>query len=84
MQRSPFKFAPPDWFGFFAEHGWRLREIQYLPEIGRRLGRPAPLPRAARLLIRLSRLLKSGAEKNALGRVFGYALLEPAATASRP
>jgi len=84
MQRSPFKFAPPDWFAFFAEHGWRLREMQYLPEIGRRLGRPAPLPRAARLLIRLSRLLKSDAGKNALGRSFGYALLEPTATASRP
>jgi methyltransferase (TIGR00027 family) len=84
MQRSPFKFAPPDWFGFFAEHGWRPREIQYLPEVGQRLGRPAPLPRAVRLLIRLSRLLKSGAGKNALGRFSGYVLLEPAATASKP
>jgi len=77
LQRSPFKFRPPDWFGFFAEHGWRARETQYLPEVGARLGRPAPLPLAARLLIKLSRLLKADARKSALGRFWGYVLLEP-------
>lgn len=81
MQQSPFKFQPPDWFAFFAAHGWRAREIQYLPEVGERLGRPAPLPLAAQLLIRLSRLLKPGAGRDSLGRFAGYVWLEPAATA---
>ena len=76
LRRSPFKFQPPDWFGFFAEHGWRAREVQYLPEVGERLGRPAPLPRSVRLLVWLSRLFKPGAGKSALGRFSGYALLE--------
>ena len=78
LQRSPFKFEPADWFGFFAERGWRARETRYLPEIGERLGRPAPLPLAVRLLIKLSRLLKPGAGNTALGRFSGYVLLEPA------
>lgn len=76
LQRSPFKFQPPDWFGFFAEHGWRAREVQYLPEVGERLGRPAPLPRSVRWLVRFSRLFKRGAGKSALGRFSGYVLLE--------
>jgi O-methyltransferase involved in polyketide biosynthesis len=83
LQRSPFKFEPADWFGFFAERGWRARESRYLPEIGARLGRPAPLPLAARLLVKLSRWLKPGAGKTALARFAGYVLLEPAA-ASKP
>jgi methyltransferase (TIGR00027 family) len=77
LQRSPFKFRPLNWFGFFAEHGWRARETQYLPEVGASLGRPAPLPLAARLLIRLSRLLKADARTKALSRFWGYVLLEP-------
>ncbi|HEX2659625.1 MAG TPA: SAM-dependent methyltransferase [Polyangia bacterium] len=79
LQRSPFKFQPADWFAFFAGLGWRARETRYLPEIGERLGRPAPLPLAARLIIKLSRLLKPGAGATALRRFSGYVLLEPSA-----
>ena len=84
LQRSPCKFEPPDWFAFFAERGWRPREIQYLPEAGVRLGRPAPLPLRARLLIKLSRLLTPKAGANALARFSGYVLLEPAPTGPPP
>jgi hypothetical protein len=31
--------TPDDWFAFFAAHGWRAREVRYLPEEGARLGR---------------------------------------------
>jgi methyltransferase (TIGR00027 family) len=82
LKRAPFKFEPADWFGFFAEHGWRAREAHYLPEVGERLGRPAPLPLGARLVIKLSRLLTPRAGANALARFAGYVLLEPAATHS--
>ncbi|MES1167230.1 MAG: SAM-dependent methyltransferase, partial [Pseudomonadota bacterium] len=44
MKQTPFKFRPADWFRFFADHGWRIRSMRYLPEEGSRLGRPAPLP----------------------------------------
>ena len=42
MQNAPFRFTPDDWFGFFAVHGWALREIRYLVEEARRLRRPIP------------------------------------------
>ena len=44
MRNAPFRFTPQDWFGFFASHGWRPREVRYLFDEARRLGRPIPLP----------------------------------------
>jgi len=29
---SPFKFAPGDWFAFFNDHGWALKQIRYFPD----------------------------------------------------
>jgi methyltransferase (TIGR00027 family) len=81
LKESPFKFHPPEWFGFFAAHGWRPRETHYLAEIGARLGRPAPLPLIPRLLLKLSDLLKPGTP-NPFMRFSGYVLLEPAAPSS--
>ncbi len=39
MVNAPWRFEPPDWFGFFAEHHWKRREIRYLLQEGQRRGR---------------------------------------------
>ncbi len=40
--KAAFKFRPSDWFGFFHEHGWRVKEISYFSEAAKRLRRPFP------------------------------------------
>jgi O-methyltransferase involved in polyketide biosynthesis len=77
MRNAPFKFAPDDWFAFFREQGWRVKEMRYYLEEAARHGRPIPLPRLARWMLALSRVWM-GAERRASLRMFGgYALLEP-------
>ena len=82
MERAPFRFQPRDWFGFFAVHGWRPREIRYLPEEGWRLGRPAPLPWKIRLLTKLVRFIVPAQRRVRLGQFAGYVLLEPVPVSS--
>jgi methyltransferase (TIGR00027 family) len=77
MRQAPFKFQPEDWFAFFADHGWRARQERYLPEEGRRLGRPPPLPWRARLLGTLLGPLVPPERRSQLQRFAGYILLEP-------
>ena len=50
MLNSPFKFFPNNWFNFFNERSWQEREIFYLIEEGRKLGRSFPIPWWARVL----------------------------------
>lgn len=76
MQNAPFRFKPADWFGFFAEHGWTLKEIRYLVSEGRRLHRPIRLSFAQRLLVILRTRFGSPENRAALGRSVGYAVLE--------
>ena len=78
MRNAPFKFRPEEWFGFFLGHGWRVREIRYLPEEGVRLGRPVPLPLRYRLLAWLLRPVTPPHVRERMGRFNGFALLEPA------
>jgi methyltransferase (TIGR00027 family) len=75
MQAAPFLFEPADWFAFFAAHGWQPAVTTYLAPEGRRLGRPAPLPRWLRLLLRLQRVL--GPRRDGFGRSMGYVVLRP-------
>jgi methyltransferase (TIGR00027 family) len=77
MSQAPFKFEPPDWQAFFAEHRWDCREMRYLVAEGRRYGRQPPLPWAARMIIKLSRLLSPAQPPGRLNRFAGYALLVP-------
>lgn len=77
MQNAPFKFAPGDWFAFFREHGWRVKEIHYYPEEAARYSRPMPLPVTARLLITVSRPWMSAKRRDELRTFGGYAMLEP-------
>ncbi len=78
MRNAPFKFQPDDWFGFFAEHGWRCKEIRYLAEEADRLNRPFPLPLSAKLIWGIRALFASNEQRRAFRKFAGYALLEPA------
>jgi methyltransferase (TIGR00027 family) len=78
MKEAPFKFEPPDWFAFFAEHGFRCREMRYLADEGLRHGRPPPFPFMARLLRTLLWPFTPPAKRQGFRTFAGYALLEPA------
>lgn len=71
LANAPFVFAPDDWFGFFATHGWTREQIRYIPEVGTELDRPMPVPRPARIIMKLLTLLG----RNRIQRGLGYALL---------
>ncbi len=77
MANAPFKFAPGDWFAFFQDRGWVLKQIRYFPEEARQLGRPMPLPFLARGMMRIARLWMPRARREALRTFGGYVLLEP-------
>jgi len=77
MANAPFKFAPGDWFAFFKDHGWAVKQIRYFPDEAQRLGRPMPLPPLARGIMRISRLWMPAARREAFRTFGGYALLEP-------
>jgi methyltransferase (TIGR00027 family) len=55
LANAPIQFSPTDWNAFFAARGWAPKIIRSLAEEGRRRNRPFPLPRWARLLMRILR-----------------------------
>ena len=77
MQNAPFKFTPPDWFAFFASHGWQPRRIGYLVEEAERLGRPIRLPGALGAIMKLRALFISKERREAFRKFQAYVLLEP-------
>jgi methyltransferase (TIGR00027 family) len=84
MQNAPFRFTPDDWFGFFAVHGWALKEIRYLVEEASRLHRPIRLPLIQRWLLALRTRFGSPEHRTALRRSVGYAVLEHHETPAAP
>jgi methyltransferase (TIGR00027 family) len=76
-QNAPFKFAPEDWFGFFEVHGWRPREIRYLPDEADRLHRPMHSPPFLRIVFLIRGLFASKEQRAAFRKFQGYAMLEP-------
>ncbi len=72
LKNAPMVFDPANWFGFFKERGWKVREIQYLPEVSQMLGRKVPMPWFARLLSPLM----SRKMKDEMRQYLAYALLE--------
>ena len=77
LQNAPFHFQPEDWFGFFREHGWRAKEIRYIPEEAEKLNRPLPLPFLFGLWVKLTSLINRGQRPHAFRKSTAYALLEP-------
>ncbi len=71
-QDVPVRFDPVSCEVFFTQHGWRVREIRYLGEESKRLLRPVPLPRFAKVM----RPLMSQARRQQMLRDMGYAVLE--------
>lgn len=78
FENAQFRFEPPDWSGFFASHGWRVKEMRYLPEEGERLGRPIPMPPLVGLWLKLIRPLVPAARRDVFRKVTAYAVLERA------
>ncbi len=79
-KNAPFKFKPADWFGFFRERGWAVKEMRYFNEEGKRLKRPVKAPLLLKVIIKVRTLLASKEKREALKKVAGYALLESAKT----
>jgi len=77
MQNAPFKFTPPDWFAFFASHGWQPKRIGYLVEEAERLGRPIRMPGALGAIMKLRALFISKERREAFRKFQAYVLLEP-------
>jgi len=81
MRNAPFRFEPSDWFAFFQEHGWRVREMRYLMDEAERLGRPLPLPGFVKFMALLRGVFASEEQRDRFRKFAGYALLERAAAA---
>ncbi|HXI58928.1 MAG TPA: SAM-dependent methyltransferase [Polyangia bacterium] len=78
LTQAPFKFRPPDWFGFFARHGWCAKEIRYLVDEGKRLGRRPLLPLMTRLLLATLLRFAPPEKRDAFRKFAAYVVLEPA------
>lgn len=78
MKNAPFLFEPKDYFGFFAQIGWKPREIRYFAIEGERLGRPAPFPLTTRLVMRILGMLASPERRQEMKRYAGFVLFEAA------
>jgi methyltransferase (TIGR00027 family) len=76
LQNAPFRFEPKDWFGFFAEHGWRVQDITYLAEEAERLHRPMPLPPTWKALMKLRTFFMTSRRRKTVRQFAGYAILE--------
>lgn len=83
LQNAPFKFKPDDWFGFFAQHAWRPKEIRYLAEEADRLHRPIALPFWTKAFGAIRTLFASKERRAEFKKFSGYVLLEPASPARR-
>ena len=75
MRNAPFRFAPKDWFSFFAAHGWKASEIRYLSEEAERLGRPIPLPLWLKVWVKAAGIFVSHARRERMKRFAAYVLL---------
>ena len=76
LQNAPFRFRTDDWFSFFAQHGWRAKELRYYVEESAKVGRAVPLPVWMKALWGVRALFMSEARRNQLSKSAGYALLE--------
>ncbi len=77
MQNAPFKFTPPDWFAFFASHGWQSKRIGYLVEEAERLGRPIRLPGILGAIMTVRSLFISKERRESFRKFQAYVLLGP-------
>lgn len=80
MKNAPFLFEPADYFGFFAQIGWKPKETRYFAVEAERLRRPAPFPLLIRLGMRILGLFASLERRREMKRYAGFVLFESATT----
>lgn len=73
MRNAPFQFFPPDWDGFFLQHGWQRNQIDYFMDTAQRFNRMMPIPWWARLLVKMS----NDEARQRMRTGMGYMLLTP-------
>ena len=72
MRFAPFRFSVPNWFEFFAGHGWRLKKQHLLGDMARDKGRPMPTIGGIGFLM----MVMPKAKLEAYNRSAGFAMLE--------
>jgi len=71
LASAPWHFEPRDWLTFFADQGWKPREMRYTVEESFRLGRKPPAPPMMNVL----RFFISKKRAMELRQMAGYALM---------
>ena len=84
MARAQFQFRPADWYGFFAQHGWQVRDLHYLADEGQRVGRRPPLPFMARLIMKTLGRLAPPERRDTFRKFSGYAWMEKGVALAQP
>ncbi|HET7831494.1 MAG TPA: SAM-dependent methyltransferase [Gallionella sp.] len=82
MKNAPFLFEPKDYFGFFAQIGWKPKETRYFAIESERLRRPAPFSITIRLVMWIMKTIASPERRLEMKRYAGFVLFEPAETSS--
>lgn len=78
-QNAPFRFTPPDWLEFYAQHGWKLHEMRYLATEGRKLGRPFPAPPLMKAVTAMISMFQPREGVRPTDKAAGYAVMVRAA-----
>jgi methyltransferase (TIGR00027 family) len=79
LRNAAFKFAPGDWFDFFARRGWQSQMMRYYLEESIKLNRPITLPLPYRLMMGVRWLVATREQRKNFGKFAGFALLVPKA-----
>lgn len=79
LRNAAFKFAPGDWFEFFAQRGWRSKDMRYYVEEAIKLHRPITLPLPYRIMMGVRWLFATRKQRDNFGKFAGFALLVPKA-----
>jgi methyltransferase (TIGR00027 family) len=77
LRNAAFKFAPDNWFEFFAQRGWRDQAMRYYGEESIKLKRPIKLPLPYRLVFGVRWLFATREQRKNFGKYAGFALLVP-------
>ena len=82
MKNAPFLFEPKDYFSFFAQIGWKQKEIRYFAVEAERLRRPPPFPLTVRVVMRVLRIFSLPERRREMRQYAGFVLFAPAETNS--
>jgi len=77
MENAPFKFEPADYYDFFAQHGWKKKDVRYLPEEARKVNRPVPVSAFAKIKYVLMSPFLSKKRRMEMARFMAYVVFEP-------